>query len=76
MFYFAQTTDISNSYFDFKTSWHTGTQWDKKKKKIDQHDKIRKGTKICFGNKLAHSDVLLVCKKKKNNNTENGKKKN
>ena len=36
-----------------------------KKKKIDQHDKIRKGTKICFGNKLAHSDVLLVCKKKK-----------
>ena len=47
-----------------------------KKKKIDQHDKIKKGTKICFGNKLAHSDVLLVCKKKKNNNTENGKKKN
>ena len=45
------------------------------KKKIDQHDKIRKGTKICFGNKLAHSDVLLVCKKKKINNTENGKKK-
>ena len=71
MFFFAQTTDMSNSYFDFKISWHKDTQHDQEKI-IDQHDKIWKGTKNCFGNKVAHSDVLLVWEKK---NTGNGKKK-
>ena len=75
MFYFAQTTDISNSYFDFKISWHTDTQRDQEKI-IDQHDKIWKGTKNCFGNKVAHQWCVAGVKKKNNNTTENGKNKN
>ena len=39
MFFFAQTTDMSNSYFDFKISWHTDAQRDQEKI-IDQQDKI------------------------------------
>ena len=64
MFYFAQTNDMSNSYFDFKISWHTDAQRDQEKI-IDQHDKIWKGTKNCFGNKLAPQWCVAGVKKKK-----------
>ena len=64
MFFFAQTTDMSNSYFDFKISWHTDAQRDQEKI-IDQHDKIWKGTKNCFGNKVAHQWCVTGVKKKK-----------